>query len=948
MGVVFRGRAPDGRAVAIKVLLKPGSHPAAARFDRERRLLEGLGEAEGFVPLLDAGMGPRGPYLVMPFVTGGTLRDRVAQGPLGIEETIAWGEALATAMGRAHALGIVHRDLKPENILFTEPGDGGRPLIADLGLAKHFAAGEGTQSVSLSKTGEMKGTAGYMAPEQINDSKAVGPPADVFSLGAILYECFTGRTPFGGDSIHSRLAKVAAGEFEPIRRVRRDVPRGIARVIERALAPTPAERYASGAALAEALASRGANERSRFPVALAAVGACVLVAGGALALLILRPTRPPEPSVAPTPSPIAVPTPSPKKTGHELPPFAAGLSKTARTRLASVLGDVAWKLPAGAGGSIGFLPDGQRFAAGTSNAVVLGDLATGLVTKTIPVSIGGVHSIDPSPDGKRLLCTGGDRLSVIVDLASGAVVARLEGQYRQIYSGHFFPDGQRVVTASDDDGTVRVWDAATGRQQWSARGHNFVWTCAVSPDGQQVLTGGVGDGGAMEVDKGWDIERVPEAEAPPGEKRDPWAIRLWDAGTGKLVRSLVGHRHFAHSVAFSPDGTRVASGGWDLTVRLWDPATGALLRTLEGHTEPIRALSMVSATRILSSSSSPNDPVLCLWDTTRPPGRELVRTFRGHRAGVGAVAVSMDGKRALSVADRTARLWDLESGAELSTVSGHPGSIVGLALVPGGKRLVTAGTEGTIRSWEVAASREAAVVDALSRATCFALAPDGTRALSGHEDGSVRLWDLARGTGRALAGHKGRVGGVAFVPGSSRALSAGVDGVLRVWDISTLAEGDALQGSPEPLSLSVSADGKRVLCVGRDAVTIWDLANGIVSGRHTGAITAAVLAPDGSSAIVASADGDISVWAGGDVQVRPFANGPIQTAVVVSPTGTLAASAGVDGVLQLWDLATLKPVDRRELPGERVASLAFAQGGDQLAVGLERGAALVFDVGPGK
>src|SRR5205085_12307192 len=99
-----------------------------------------LGEAEGFVPILGAGVTPEGaPYLAMPLVRGGTLRARLQRGPLGLEASVVLACTLAAALARAHARGIVHRDLKPENILFTEDG---RPLVADLGLAKHFGAGD--------------------------------------------------------------------------------------------------------------------------------------------------------------------------------------------------------------------------------------------------------------------------------------------------------------------------------------------------------------------------------------------------------------------------------------------------------------------------------------------------------------------------------------------------------------------------------------------------------------------------------------------------------------------------------------------------------------------------------------------------------------------------------------------------------------------------------------
>src|SRR5581483_7456154 len=149
MGVVYRARARDGRAVAIKIL-RVASAEARGRFERERRLLGLFSAAEGFVPLIEAGEAQGAPFVVMPLVPGGTLRDRLARGPLAVADAAALGVALAGALGRAHARGIVHRDFKPENVLFAEDG---RPLIADLGLAKHFdrEALGASQSAALSR-----------------------------------------------------------------------------------------------------------------------------------------------------------------------------------------------------------------------------------------------------------------------------------------------------------------------------------------------------------------------------------------------------------------------------------------------------------------------------------------------------------------------------------------------------------------------------------------------------------------------------------------------------------------------------------------------------------------------------------------------------------------------------------------------------------------------------
>ena len=287
MGIVYRVRAPDGREAALKVLARadPG---ALARFERERRLLASLGEAEGFVGLLDAGSSPEGAWLVMPLVSGGTLRARLEAGPFSVDATIALGIELGRALGEAHARGIVHRDVKPENVLFTANG---RALVSDLGLAKHFdpLAEGASRTVQLTRPGAVTGSAGYVSPEQIDDARTVGPASDVFSLGAVLHECLTGRPAFEGDSVLEVLAKVSSASFEPIER--RDVPHWLVNVLARALACEPAERFTDGAKLAQALEQRdprpGRRSRS-FRLILGATALVAILGGAALALFPRR------------------------------------------------------------------------------------------------------------------------------------------------------------------------------------------------------------------------------------------------------------------------------------------------------------------------------------------------------------------------------------------------------------------------------------------------------------------------------------------------------------------------------------------------------------------------------------------------------------------------------------------------------------------------------------
>jgi formylglycine-generating enzyme required for sulfatase activity len=329
MGVVYRARTSRGELVAIKLLAH--ADPASlARFDREVRLLRELGETQGFVPVIDDGMSERGRFLVMPFLGGGTLRDRLDRGPLGADEVRRLGGALARALGRAHERRIVHRDLKPENILFTATG---APLIADLGLAKHFkshgdtgsAGHAGMSSVVLTREGELRGTVGYLAPEQVQDARSADGRADIFALGAVLYEAIAGVPAFSGENVFVVLTRLASGTFEPLPE---SVPRDLARVIEACLARRRRDRPRDAFTVARALEGEAPLPvRRRRSSWLGLVAGGLAVAAAAVAIVLaMRGTAPPPPplpaSLAPGP-PALVPVPVPEGPAPDPRPLTA-------------------------------------------------------------------------------------------------------------------------------------------------------------------------------------------------------------------------------------------------------------------------------------------------------------------------------------------------------------------------------------------------------------------------------------------------------------------------------------------------------------------------------------------------------------------------------------------------------------------------------------------------
>jgi serine/threonine protein kinase len=309
MGVVYLARqVPLNRVVALKMILA-GAH--AAEGDRRRFLAEAEAIAQvlhpGIVQVYDYGTCNDWPYFSLEFCDGGSLAARLADGPLSPRQAAQLVEQVARAVQAAHERGIIHRDLKPANVLLAsacrfafaesdaanakrqaEAGDNFIPKVTDFGLARRVEAGSG-----LTATGAVVGTPSYMAPEQAQGLKDIGPAADVYALGAILYECLSSRPPFKAATTLETLVQVLNDEPPPLRRLNPAVPRDLETICHKCLHRDPARRYGSAAKLADdlqrfledrpirarrvGLSERALKWRRRHPVTTLLVGATLLV-----------------------------------------------------------------------------------------------------------------------------------------------------------------------------------------------------------------------------------------------------------------------------------------------------------------------------------------------------------------------------------------------------------------------------------------------------------------------------------------------------------------------------------------------------------------------------------------------------------------------------------------------------------------------------------------------
>src|SRR5262249_51776036 len=231
----------------------------------------------------------------------------------------------------------------------------------------------------------------------------------------------------------------------------------------------------------------------------------------------------------------------------------------------------------------------------------------------------------------------------------------------------------------------------------------------------------------------------------------------------RLIRSLVEPSHTPHSVVFSRDGRTVLSGGGsDTTLALWDVDTGKKLRTFAGHSLTVASVALSHDGRVALSGSW--DHTLKLWEVTT--GKEL-HTFEGHTVTITSVALSPDGLAALSGNwDHTLKLWELATGKKLRTFTGHRDGVYSVAFSLGGCMALSGSLDHTLKLWEVATAKELRTFIGHSGAVnSVAFSGDGRTALSGSEDTTLKLWEVATGKElRTFTGHSGSVYSVAFSP----------------------------------------------------------------------------------------------------------------------------------------------------------------------------------------
>jgi WD40 repeat protein len=963
-GVVYvaEQEEPVRRRVALKVIkLGMDTRQVVARFEAERQALA-LMDHPNIAKVLDAGATETGrPYFVMELVRGIKITDYCDQNNLATRERLDLFVQVCRAVQHAHQKGIIHRDLKPSNILVTLHDGVPVPKVIDFGIAK-ATEGRLTDLTVYTELNQFLGTPAYMSPEQAEMSGLdIDTRSDIYSLGVLLYELLTGKTPFdpkelleaGLDEIRRTIR-----EREPVRPSTR-----LSTMLAAELTTTAKRRASEAPKLIHLL--RGdldwivmkALEKDRTRRYETA---------NALAMDIHR-FQGNEPVVARPPSGM-----------YRLQKLARR-NKVAFAAASAVL----LALVVGSGlATIGFV----QARAQRDYAIAAGRVAQDQASRAETEALANRQNLYAAQMNLANLALETHNLGRLRDLLER--YAPKEGQSskserdlrgwewrylkghchsddigilgrykRQVSSVCFSPDGH-LLAAAADDGLVHLWDFNTRTElpPFETFPANLDQTrtdinhaVAFSPDGRRLAAGG------------------PNRE-----------IRIWDLATREQFAALTGHAGNIKSVAFSPDGKLLASAADDGTALLWDVAS-----------QRPRQVAMVGGSKnaayCVAFSRDGNTLVVSwlmepvkLYNISKPESPQLLPEALGT-LWWWSVDFSPDGKL-LALAgqnNHAVHVYEFPSLRRLRTLWGHAGILYHVAFSPDGRRLASAGSDGNIclRTLDDP-DQTVTLMGHDDQVMTVAFSPDGKTLASGSADGTVRLWNATTNSQpQSLFYVDNWVYHVAFSPDSKYAavLSAANSSALTLWDVAAGREIDHADfPTADPSQVSFSPDSKAVCASSHGQTSFYrvpslqwitnevadrfifahdgsfaivirdgnimrrDLATGAetVLGFQSGGLWSVVLSPDGRTlALVAAFSKTISLWNTAEPGQPAYLNGhtlPVD-GVAFSPDGKLLASSSWDGSVLLRDVAARRSLMSLRGHTGNTQDVAFSPDGRTLA-----------------
>jgi WD40 repeat protein/predicted Ser/Thr protein kinase len=983
MGLVFRAEHKGlKRPVALKIILS-GAHAGTeerARFRTEAEAVARLHHA-GIVQIYDVGEQAGCPYLALEFVGGGSLAEQLHGTPMAPRRAAELIRDLAEAVQHAHEQGIVHRDLKPGNVLLS---DSGVAKITDFGLAKLVDAERGH-----TRTGAVLGSPSYMAPEQAaGKARIIGPAADIYALGAILYELLTGRPPFLGASFLDTLDLVRSHEPAPPHALQPNVPLDLATICLKCLRKEPGKRYLSAVALAEDLGrflsgrpvrarpvSRGERlwrwcRREPAQAALLASGifaALVLAVGTPLAAFWWRQQRNDarlneqraqvaEQDVRNTLwdsylSQVELGRLS-KQVGQrfqglEVLKSAAQIRRSPAVRNAAIgclaLADLKvirqWPWPMSSDLLAGFDAKLERYAYKDDARfrIIIRRVADDRVLLELPAP--GVRAwiskLRFSPDGRHLgivytFLDDSPPQAFVWDLTRQACL--LEGVRAGSDSGlEFSPDSGRVALVRSD-GSISIYTLPGGQEQRRLEKSCRASSVAFEPSGRRLAV------------SSWE-ERL---------------VEIRDLARDGQVDARFVHRGNVYVSAWRGDGKLLATACNDKNAYLWDVSTQRQLAALTGHLASVPNVTFNHTGNMLATASW--DGTTKLWDAVT--GANLL-TAQGY-----CLNFSQDDAHLSYLTGPELGIWQVGGSRECRALD--CGRVVGpgeedngpwsLDFSSDGRLLAAAGSDG-VRLWEMPSGRQ--VEHLATGASGFAsFAPGGTSLITYGQPGLQR-WPIRRDQATTRIGPL-----VLQAPTNARLCKASMsesgDTIAYldianeqtvIIDAQVASKKVVLKGLAREIDVAMSPDGRWV-AVGNfrtqtTGARVWDVRTGTQVWQlpHTDQWSETCMvrfSPDGQWLVTAEQDKfrlwRVGTWAPGPVIRRDrLESGVGPTAF--SRDSRLLALAQATSIVALVEPATGREIARLSVPDPQfVTALCFGPNADLLAVAMNNRVVRVWDL----
>jgi WD40 repeat protein len=879
MGVVYKAEQLSlKRLVALKMILA-GGHAGAAECNRFRAEAEAVARLQhpNIVQIYEIGEVAGRPYLSLEFIDGGCLASQLDGTPWPGAKAASLIETLADAIHYAHECGIIHRDLKPANILLQS----GVPKITDFGLAKQRDG-----AVGLTASGVVMGTPSYMAPEQAQGKKDVGPAADLYALGSILYELLTGRPPFRAatamDTIHQVIGSepVAPCQLQP------KLARDLETITLKCLEKDPPRRYATARALAEdlrrfqagdpvlarpigAVARFGRWCRHRPVVAgLLAISSCLAIALVVTALIYQGQLQ----------RELGRTAAAAESNRHLLVEFAInnGMQDLDEDDALTAL---VW------------FTEALRLDAGHAEGEANHRLRIGTTMQSLPgldqllVFETRVLRYHWRQGGCRLVTAGPNTGARVWDLASGQPEDPIFATGSSVVQAAFGAEDRVLATVSADN-QFQVWDRHTGRLiagpfQADGLAKGPIQQVLVHADGGALLARLVDHSVLM-----FDLVSGQRLPVPTSDGRAPrfasfsddgrWLFTLdavlighvWNTRTGKEVGAPIQLSQAVDLAKFSPDGRRLAlAGSGEPTVHILEIATGKTLGGSFRHPVAVTRMAFDSRGSQLLTASY-RDFRAWLWQVDN--GTLRFGPWR-HQGLIDALVFSPDGRLLLSCGnDNRAIVRDVATGEAVTPWLRHNGSITLADFAPDSRHALTISDDGSVRYWDLgptlAESGVATPLQPFSPQGKEAVSADGARLLQWGQGTSAQILDV---TSRQAIGpplqHSSTIHYAAFDAEGKRVVTASDDNTARIWSADTgLPLVPPMLHKGSVLDAVFSPDGRRLLTACENRTTrVWDTATGAPlspAWMHPESICRVFFDADGNQVRTLCLDGRMRTW----------------------------------------------------------------------------------------